>query len=137
MLFAFVDSKENVLDIRDNDDHTSLFLAASRDYKECCKVLLERGASIDDETKPYLIQMGLFEEPKEEVQEEEEEQQDEKEEEVEVATSQKDEEDGAMTARERYAPSVTPPTEDPPIDLGKHKTLIMSYSVLSYRCWLG
>ena len=101
-----------MLDIRDNDNHTSLYLAASREYKQCCEVLLERGASVDEETRPYLITMGLIEEPKEEVQEEEEEVK-----EDEVATVQ--EEEGAMTARERYASSVTPPTEDPPIDLGK------------------
>ncbi|XP_033636927.1 inversin-like [Asterias rubens] len=106
-------SEENVLDIRDNDNHTSLYLAASREYKQCCEVLLERGSSVDEETRPYLITMGLIEEPKEEVQEEEEEEEEVKEDEV--ATVQ--EEEGAMTARERYASSVTPPTEDPPIDL--------------------
>ncbi|XP_038068644.1 inversin-like [Patiria miniata] len=99
------DDSINALDMRDSDNHTALYLAASREYRECCKVLLDRGCTVDEESRPYLVQMGLIEEGKEEEAQEE-------------ATEKEVEEDGsAMTTRERYAPSVSPSTEEPPIQL--------------------
>ncbi|XP_022089244.1 ankyrin repeat, PH and SEC7 domain containing protein secG-like [Acanthaster planci] len=100
------DNAEHVLDMRDSENHTALYLAASREYKECCEVLLGKGAAVDEESRPHLLAMGLIEEAKEEAPE------------APAEVAQEAEEDGStLTTKERYAPSVSPPTEEPPIEL--------------------
>ncbi|XP_071508188.1 uncharacterized protein [Diadema antillarum] len=51
----------NLINSPDSSGHTALYLSAQNSHRQCCELLLQKGAVIDDISRPLLFELGLGE----------------------------------------------------------------------------